>query len=134
MTRKRFILLLSTLGYALKCAKRKPRKDLPLPVPFRLTSDGHACSGYLDVKQTNLIWKSAFSVCASSSWTIVHEKDVWIFKFTPTSTEKSCKIRAVRMHPVTPVEADSLCEVSGFESVDAAEASPNTPVLECMMQ
>ena len=135
MILNRFFLLLSAVGTcATGYGAQTPPKDVPLPVPFRLTSDGHACSGFLDVRKSSLVWKSAFSVCTSSAWTIEHGGDAWIFKLTPTAAAKSCSIRAIRMHPVTPVERDSLWEVSGFNSVEDAKEHPRKPVLDCMMQ
>lgn len=89
------LLFLST------CIAQPAKSDLPLPVPFRLTSDGHACSGYLHMKAKRLVWKSSFSMCASTSWSVQRQGDSWVSTLPPGPESKPCRIQAVRMRPMT---------------------------------
>ncbi len=110
------------------------QEQTPLPVPFRLTADGHACSGHLTVKSKSVVWKSAFSTCTSASWAVQHQDDAWILTLTPTPEAKACSIRIIRMHPMAPVKPDSLWEVSGYHSTIDFKEHAKTPVLDCVMQ
>ena len=110
------------------------KTDLPLLLPFRLTGEGHACSGYLHVTPKRLVWRSSFSVCASSGWTVRHEGDSWVFDLPPGPESKACRMRTMRMHPLTAVSKDSLWELTGFLSLDELKEHPKSPVLDCVMQ
>jgi hypothetical protein len=104
----------------------------PLPLPFQLTSDGHACSGYFRVSARRIVWKSSFATCGASGWRSSNDSGTWLFMLTQTPTErKHCSIRVVQMRKTNPNVEMSPWEVTGYASVQQLRLHPERPVLSC---
>lgn len=106
-------------------------KASPLPLPFRLTSDGHACSGYFRLTEHTMDWKYSSGHCRASSWTSSQEKDgTWLFFLKQTPAEqKSCPMAAVQMRPRPYFE--SFWDVALYESIEQFRQHPDLPALDC---
>lgn len=112
-------------------------KASPFPLPFRMTSDGRACSGYLHVTARSLVWKSSWSTFRASSWTATNKNGIWVFELKQTDLErKQHPLGVIEMHPHDPDnhEKYAVWEVAGYESMEKYLAHPDLPVLDCGMQ
>ena len=102
------------------------KKASPLPVPFRLTSDGRACSGYLHVTAKRIVWKYAWGVCKGEDWTASQKDGLWLILLHQTPVEaKSCPMPVIKMsQPIPDPERYALWEVTSYQYNQ----------LDCMMQ
>lgn len=143
MDMKRQVYLLTLLGTPLLAlcgtfnasapAQQKSKdKAAPLPLPFKLTGDGHACSGYFHLSHQQMVWKSSFSVCRASNWSSSNDNGTWLFTLKPMpAEEKSCSIRVVQMRKSNPNVDASPWEITGYASIEQLRQHPEQPMLDC---
>ena len=104
----------------------------PLSVPFRLDSDGRACSGYLRVSAQELVWKSSWSTCHATSWRSSPQENGWLIELHGQTAEKKCNIHYIRIGNIR--DTKDLWEVQGYASLTDLHRRPDTPVLGCLME
>ena len=115
---KRWLLPL-VVSMAAGAPAQKPTKDAPLPLPMRLTSDGHACAGYFKLTQSLLVWKSSFSTCRAS-WTGVKQGDGWVLTLGKDAAQsKGCTYKVVEIHHSEGMDPKlGIWSVAGYAKVN----------------
>ena len=110
------------------------KKASPLPLPFRLTSDGRACSGYLHVTKSRIVWKYAWGVCKGEDWTASEKDGVWVILLHQTPAEaKSCPLAVINMLRPFPEEhgPQDPWEVLSYKSLAEYKKPSGVPDLDC---
>jgi hypothetical protein len=121
------------LGFSLmSAAAQEMQKTIgSLSVPFKLESDGRACSGFLRVTGKELIWKSSWSTCRGE-WLAKADGSRWIVTLTNQFQENNCRIHVIEMKH--PKDMEDLWSVAGYASLNDLQQHPTLPILACVMQ
>ena len=109
------------------------KKASPIPLPFRLTSDGHACSGYLHVTEKIIVWKYAWGVCKGEDWTASEKNGVWqILLHQTPAEEKICLMTVIKMRrPYAEHGRHAPWEVLSYKSLAEYKKPSGVPDLDC---
>ena len=109
------------------------KKASPLPLPFRLTSDGRTCSGYLHVTAKKIVWKYAWGVCKGEDWTASEKDGVWLLLLHQTPAEaKICPMAVIEMlRPYPGHGRYDPWEVLSYKSLAEDHAKSEAPELGC---
>ena len=127
--RTRFAFLLVVFGTGVASAQKADPHASPLPLPFNIGGDGHACAGFLHVTPDRFVWRSSFSTCQSASWRSFKEGKGWVFVLQDPKLGKNCGMPVVQMEK--PAEWASEWIVTGYRSLaDMRQKSPK-PELSC---
>jgi len=136
MTRSPRLLLLALLlcAPAAACAKA-PEKPARAPAAAAAPSEppiqlgvfegtGRACGGLLKITPKRMSWKTPFSPCPASAYTLVERRQkggatLWTYRFV--GSPKSCLYKVVVLEKTAPPN-DWAWNVYGFTSMEAYKA------------
>ena len=109
------------------------KKASPLPLPFWLTSDGRACSGYLHVTKSKIVWKYAWGVCKGEDWTASEKNGEWLILLHQTPAEaKSCPMPVIEMlQHHSELGRHAPWEVLSYKSLAEYKKPSGDPDLDC---
>lgn len=96
-------VLLLTISVGAFAQQHPAKKVSPLPLPFRLTSDGNECSGNLHVTKNKIVWEFSWVVCEGEGWSASEKDGEWIIRMHQTPAEaKSCPMSVLEMSQYFP--------------------------------
>jgi hypothetical protein len=96
---------------------------------------GRACSGLLKITPKQLSWKTPFSPCPASAFTLVERRQnggstQWAYRFV--SAPKSCLYKVVVLEKAGDTD-DWAWNVSGFTSMTAYKTNSEADRLNCYL-
>ena len=117
-------------------------RPTPFPVPFRLTDDGRACSGYFHLTATGLVWNSSWLIYRARAWTSTYDKGIWLLKLQQPSVALQPRAAHGKVDPMRVITIErskndvdnAFFDVAGYASQEALDKSPDDPLLACQMQ
>lgn len=97
---------------------------------------GRACSGRLTITPKTLAWKTPFSPCPASAYSLVETRrkdgvQQWAYAFK--ALPRRCVYKVVMLEAVASGKDEPAWNVSGFLSLDAYKADSDVDRLNCYM-
>lgn len=98
---------------------------------------GRACSGRLTITPKTLAWKTPFSPCSASAYSLVENRrttNAQQWAYAVKTPSKRCFYKVVMLEQVAQkTKSEFEWNVSGFPSIEAYRADSNTDRLNCYL-